>query len=128
NWTLADTGTFDYAADAWAYTYGASAEWYQGNWTVRAGLFDLSVAPNTSELDPTFSQFQWIGELEHRHELWGQPGKLALTGFLTRGRMGRFDDAIVLSNLTGEPASTAAVRQYRGRPGVSFNAEQQLAD
>src|SRR5262249_19170229 len=49
NWTLADTGTFDYAADAWAYTYGASAEWYQGNWTVRAGLFDLSVAPNTSE-------------------------------------------------------------------------------
>jgi len=42
NWTILDTGTFDYAADAWAYTVGAAAEWYQGPWTLRAGLFDLS--------------------------------------------------------------------------------------
>jgi high affinity Mn2+ porin len=27
NWVLADTGTFDYPADAWAYTYGAAVEW-----------------------------------------------------------------------------------------------------
>ena len=46
NWTILDTGTFDYAADAWAYTVGAAAEWYQGPWTLRAGLFDLSIAPN----------------------------------------------------------------------------------
>ncbi len=26
NWTLVDAGTFDYAADAWGYTYGASAD------------------------------------------------------------------------------------------------------
>ena len=30
NWSLVNAGTFDYAADAWAYTYGAAAEWYQG--------------------------------------------------------------------------------------------------
>src|SRR5262249_27720633 len=30
NWALVDTGTFDYAADAWGYTYGAVAEWYHG--------------------------------------------------------------------------------------------------
>ena len=52
NWTLLDTGTFDYAADAWAYTVGAAAEWYQGAWTFRAGLFDLSIAPNQTALDP----------------------------------------------------------------------------
>ena len=39
NWALIDTGSFDYAADAWGYTYGAAAEWYQGNWTLRGGLF-----------------------------------------------------------------------------------------
>ena len=54
NWTAADTGTFDYAADAWAYTYGAAVEWYKDRWTFRGGLFDLSVAPNSSALDPTF--------------------------------------------------------------------------
>ncbi len=55
NWALIDAGTFDYAADAWGYTYGAAAEWYQGSWTLRGGLFDLSIVPNSTELDPTFA-------------------------------------------------------------------------
>ena len=45
NWAVVDTATFDYAADPWAFTYGAAAEWYQGNWTFRGGLFDLSYHP-----------------------------------------------------------------------------------
>ena len=126
NWSLIDTGTFDYAADAWGYTYGGAIEWYQGSWTLRAGLFDLSVVPNSSELDGRFSQFQWVGEIEHRHELWGQPGKIAVTGFLSRGRMGRFDDAVRLAALTGGPADISAVRRYTSRSGISMNVEQQI--
>lgn len=60
NWTLVDAGTFDYAADAWGYTYGASAEWYHGPWALRGGLFDLSVVPNSIELD-RFQLAQEIG-------------------------------------------------------------------
>lgn len=126
NWSVIDTGTFDYAADAWGYTYGAAIEWYQGDWTLRGGLFDLSIVPNSTQLDPRFEQFQWIGELEHRHKLWGQPGKIAITGFLSRGRMGRFTDAIQLAAATGEPADIAAVRRYTSRSGMSVNLEQQV--
>ena len=126
NWSIVDTGTFDYAADAWAYTVGAAAEWYQGPWTLRAGLFDLSIAPNQTALDPTFGQFQWVGEIERRYSIWDQPGKVAVTGFLTRGRMGTFQDAIQLAALTGGPAMISAVRQYQSRGGVSMNLEQQL--
>jgi high affinity Mn2+ porin len=126
NWAIVDTGTFDYAADAWAFTYGTAVEWYKGPWTLRAGLFDLPIVPNSTDLDPHFAQFQWIGEIERRYDLWGQPGKLAFTGFLTRGRMGRFDDAVQLADLTGEPADIAAVRRYQSRTGISFNLEQQL--
>jgi high affinity Mn2+ porin len=128
NWAIIDTGTFDYAADPWGYTYGAAAEWYQGDWTVRGGLFDLSIVPNSVELDPSFGQFQWIGEIERRYTLWGQPGKLAVTGFLTRGRMGSFDDAIALAAVTGGPADIAAVRRYDSRGGVSLNIEQQITE
>jgi high affinity Mn2+ porin len=128
NWAIADTGTYDYAADSWAYTYGASAEWYQGPWTLRGGLFDLSIEPNTVALDPRFDQFQWDGEIERRYDLWGQPGKLAVTGFLTRGRMGSFADAIALAAATGGPADIAAVRQYNSRGGVSMNLEQQVTE
>jgi high affinity Mn2+ porin len=121
-----DTGTFDYAADSWGYTVGAAAEWYQGAWTFRAGIFDLSVAPNTTALDPRFGQFQWLGEIERRYTIWEQPGKVAVTGFVSRGRLGSFEDAIELAALTGGTPELAAVRQYRSRQGISMNLEQQL--
>ena len=66
NWALIDTGTFDYAADAWGYTYGAAAEWYQGDWTFRGGVFDLSGVPNNKNLDKSFHQYQLDGEVERR--------------------------------------------------------------
>ena len=126
NWALIDTGTFDYAADSWAYTYGTAIEWYQDRWTLRTGVFDLSIAPNSAVLDPGFRQFQLVFEVERRHNLWGQPGKVAITGFLSRGRMGRYQDAVQLASITGAPADIAAVRRYRSRGGISINVEQQI--
>ena len=128
NWAIVDTGTFDYAADAWGYTYGTAAEWYQGDWTVRAGLFDESIVPNSTDLDPTLQQFQSVGEVERRYTLWGQPGKIAVTGFLTRARMGSFEDAIALAQVTGGTPNLAAVRRYSSRGGVSMNLEQQITE
>ena len=127
NWSLVDTGTFDYAADAWGYTVGAAAEWYQGPWTLRLGLFDLSNVPNSATLDQKFGQFQTDVEVERRYQIGGEAGSAKVTAFLTRGRMGRFQDAVALAAATGAPADTAAVRQYRDRSGVSLNLQQQLS-
>jgi high affinity Mn2+ porin len=127
NWALIDTGTFDYAADSWGYTYGAAVEWYQGPWTLRGGLLDLSDVPNSPRLDPQFQQFQWIGEIEHRHQLGGQPGKIIATGFLSRGRMGRYDDALTLAQLTKAAPNIALVRRYASRSGISINLEQPVS-
>ncbi len=69
-----------------------------------------------------------MGEIEERHELWGQPGKIKITGFLSRGRAAAFADAIALAALTGLPADVANVRRYTSRPGVSLNIEQQVTD
>jgi high affinity Mn2+ porin len=134
NWSVVNAGTFDYAGDAWGYTYGAAAEWYVNRFTLRGGMFDLSqtpaggISPDGGDLDPTFQQFQLVGEIEERHDLWGQPGKLKITGFLSRGRAGDFSDAIALAMATGMPADINAVRSYRSRPGVSANLEQQVND
>ena len=134
NWTLVNASTFDYAADAWAYTFGAAAEWYQGDWTVRGGYFDLSatptggISPDGMNLDPTFQQFELVGEIERRYELWGQPGALKITGYLNRGRAGDYANAIALAAITGGPANIDAVRTYDSRPGVSLNLQQQISD
>jgi high affinity Mn2+ porin len=128
NWALIDTGTFDYAANAWGYTYGAAVEWYVGRWTARAGVFDMSAIPNSPTLETGFEEFQMVAELEERHRLWGRDGKLAITGFLSRARMGSFSDAIRLAQATGQPADIAAVRHYQGRPGISVNLEQGVTE
>jgi high affinity Mn2+ porin len=127
NWALVDAGTFDYAADAWGFTYGAAVEWYQQSWTTRAALFALSSVPNSADLDTNFGQYQFVYEVEHRHEIRSLQGKTSLVGFVSRGRMGRFNDAIALAEVTGEPANIAAVRRYNTRPGLNVNVEQQLS-
>jgi high affinity Mn2+ porin len=126
NWTLVNTGAFDYAADAWAFTYGSAVEWYTGQWTFRAGIFDGPVVPNSSNLDPTFGQFQMVGEIERRYELWSQPGKIAITGYLTRARLGNFADAVELAAMTGTLADISAARTYTSKTGVAANLEQQI--
>lgn len=128
NWALIDAGTFDYAADAWGYTVGAAVEWRQGAWSMRSGVFDLSNVPNSEKLDSHFGQFQLIDEVERRYSIAGHAGSLKVTGFLTRGRMGRYADAIALGLETNSAASTALVRHYRSRTGVSVNLQQQLND
>ena len=126
NWAAIDAGTFDYAADAWGYTVGAAVEWYQDAWTLRGGLFDLSDVPNSAHLDPGFHEYQSIIELEKRHEIHGLPGRLVLTLFQTRGRMGLLDDAVQLAHSTATAVNIAAVRKYRDRVGISLDLEQHL--
>jgi high affinity Mn2+ porin len=128
NWTIVDAGAFDYAANAWGYTYGATAEWYQDWWTVRTGLFDGSEVPNSTQLDNRFiSQFQIVTELEERHSLWSQPGKFKFLAWLTRARLGLYSQATGIALATGQPADIAAVRDYRSKWGFGLNLEQQLA-
>ncbi len=126
NWSLIDSGAFDYAADAWGYSYGAVAEWTQSWWTLRAGVFDLSDVPNSIHLETGFQQFELVAEAEERHELFGQPGKIKVLGFVNRGRMALYRDAVALGQQTGATPDVALVRHYQSRPGAAVNVEQGL--
>ena len=126
NWAAIDTGSFDYAADAWGYTVGAAAERYQGAWTVRAGVFDLSNVPNSEHLEPGIHEIQGDLELERRHEILGHPGKLMVTAFDSRARMGLLDEAVALAQASGNPVDIAATRRLRDRIGADVNLEQEL--
>jgi high affinity Mn2+ porin len=145
NWTSVNTGSFNYAGDGWAFTYGAAAEWYTGRWTFRTGIFDMSKTPAAAgtfgtlgwESDPDFKNFELLGEIEERHELWGQPGKLKVTGYFVRGTMGDYQEALALQakNPGFVPASDTAAdffinqtRRYVTAPAVNFNMEQQVTD
>jgi high affinity Mn2+ porin len=126
NWAIVDAGAFDYTADAWGYTYGASAEWTQSWWTLRGGFFNLSRVPNSTRLGRGFGQFSAIAEAEERHEIFGQPGKLKLLVYANRGRMANYLDAVRQAAGTGNVPDVATARKYATRPGVELNLEQQI--
>lgn len=126
NWSVIDTGSFDYGADAWGYSYGAAAELYEGRWTLRAGLFNLSKIPNGEVLEHDLSQTMLVGEFEHRHSIGDRDGAVRVTAFRNRGRFARFDDALALARGTGQALDLAPARRTHNRVGIALNAEQDV--
>lgn len=126
NWALIDTGSFDYAADAWGYTVGTALEWYRGPWALRSGIFDVSDVPNSKRLEPGFREFQYVAEIERRLALRGRPGKLAVLAFTTRARMARLDEVVAAARAAGRPPDLAGSRRFRTRSGFAANIEQEF--
>lgn len=128
NWSIVESGAFDYAADPWGYTNGAALEWNQGAWTLRAGVFQMSSVPNSKIAGIDFSQFMVVSELERRYEFGARPGKVRLLLFGNHARMASYTDAIALGATTGLVPDVSMVRRRQWRNGVAVNIEQELAD
>ncbi len=128
NWAAVDAGSFDYAADAWGYTYGSTIELYTGQFTLRAGLFNLSKVPNGVSLETNFRQYQIDGEIEERYLIAGRHGAVRITGFLSHGNFAKINDAVALATATGNPVDNVPVRAFRNRTGISINVEQEISD
>ncbi len=126
NWSIIDAGAFDYAADAWGYSYGGSVEWTQSWWTLRSGIFDMPIVPNSEKLSENLSELEWVAEFEGRENWFVQPGKIKLLVFVNHGNMGSYKDALQLAAQTGTTPSTALVRRFASRPGIALNIEQGL--
>lgn len=126
NWSVIESGAYDYAADSWGFTYGGAVEWTQSWWTLRGGLFDLSRQPNVRELNRGFEQFELITEAEERHQIFDQPGKVKLLFYVNRANMANYNDATRLGEETDTVPNVALVRRYSSRPGGALNAEQQI--
>lgn len=128
NWAVVDTGSFDYAADAWGYSYGAAAEWYRGPWTLRLGAFNLSKVPNGETLETGFGQSELDAEIEHRHSIGGHDGAIRLAVFRNHGRFARLDAAAAVIEATGAIPDLATLRRPVTRLGGQLNVEQAVTE
>ena len=130
NWSLMTHGAFDYAADARGYSWGLAIERYVDDWVVRAGRFIEPKEPNQQQLDTRlFKHYGDQIEVEHAHELDGQPGRLRPLAFRNKARMSRYDDALELAATTGETPDINLVRTGEQiKYGLGVNLEQALSD
>jgi hypothetical protein len=129
NWSLLTHGAFDYAADSRGYTVGAALEYYRDEWVFRAGRFEQPVESNGLPLDSRiFAHYGDQFEIEHSHEVDGQPGKLRFIAFRNKARMGSFRDAIDVWNAGGRVGvpSVADVRKDQIKVGFGIGAEQSI--
>lgn len=127
NWSIIESGPFDYAADSWGYTFGGTAEWTQDWFTLRGGVFQLSKIPNGKVAGIHFNQNALIAELEARHQVMEHPGKIKLLVFRNHGKMGSYRDAIALGAETASAPDVSLVRHVGSRSGIVLNLEQELS-
>jgi high affinity Mn2+ porin len=126
NWALWAAGAFDYSADKIGITYGATAEYNQKNWALRAGYFLMNSESNSSDFDmKLFQRGEYVLELEERYDLFSHPGKLRITPWLNSAFSGSYRETLDDPALDLDIAQT---RQTRIKYGYVLNLEQSLSD
>lgn len=132
NWAHWTYGAYDYAADARGFGWGVAAEWYQDDWVYRLGRMSGPLTPNGLPVD--FHLLRHYGdqfEVEHAHELAGQPGKARVLVWRNRAVTASFADATayLLSHPGTDPETILQVRNgEKIKYGVGLNIEQALND
>jgi len=137
--------SWDFAADARGYSWGAAAEFYWDDWAVRVGRMLPPTEPNTLPIDFRFWKYYSDSyEIEHQHSIRGRRGAVRLLAYYNHVRTGRFADAIAA--FEADPGKNAAsctsfnygsgnfnapdlcwVRGPNNKWGIGINLEQMVA-
>jgi len=126
NWSMWAPGAFDYSADKVGLTYGATAEFNQKQWALRAGYFLMPAVSNSNAFDTkVFERGTYALELETRFSLFSQPGKLRTIAWLNSAFSGSYRDTLNNPALNLDIAQT---RIGRIKYGYVVSLEQALAD
>jgi high affinity Mn2+ porin len=137
--------SYDFAADARGYTYGAVAELYWDDWALRLGRGIPPQEPNVEPLSFTFwDYYSDQVEFEHDHKILGQAGAVRILGYRNSVYSGSFSDAIAA--FKANPSEDAAacgslynfgsgnadapdlcwVRKQNIKLGIGINLEQYI--
>jgi high affinity Mn2+ porin len=137
--------SWDFAADARGYSFGAAAELYWDAWALRIGRMAAPQQPNVLPIGlDIYKYYADALELEHDHVLFGQAGAVRLLGYRNYEVTGAFQDAI--NAFKADPAENAAacgnlynygstnanapdlcwVRKPNAKLGAGINVEQHV--
>ncbi|HVY49658.1 MAG TPA: carbohydrate porin [Minicystis sp.] len=130
NWTVDDTGSYDYAADTRGYTYGVEAELVAPRVTLRVGEMMMPSVANGLEMDTHLDTARGEQvEVDLASPLLrGRAGALRLLGFVNHADMGSYAEAIdaFLAHDDRVPDITAHRKAGRVKYGLALSADQEL--
>jgi len=130
NWTVDNSGAYDYAADTRGFTYAAMLEYHDRHWAARFAEGLMPKVANGIHLDADLSRaHSENAELElHRTVFFKQEGALRLLAYVNHANMGSYREAIdnFLAGLTPVPEITAHPLRTTIKYGFGMNFEQPL--
>jgi high affinity Mn2+ porin len=126
NWAMWAPGAFDYSADKIGLTWGATAEFNQKDWALRAGYLLMIRESNSSNFDMNLvRRGEYVMELEERYNLFGRPGKLRIIPWINSVLAGSYRETLDNPALALDIAQT---RKSRIKYGYAVTVEQEVAD
>ncbi len=132
NWTVDNSGAYDYAANTRGYTDGVMVEYDDGRWSVRFAEALMPKVANGIQLDADLARARSENfETDYRGGfLHHRDGVVRLVAYLNDANMGSYREAIdqFLAGKTSQPDIIATRRQGRHKYGVDLNFEQNLTD
>ena len=113
--------------DKLSWTWGGFVDFNQKDWAFRTGYFLLPTVSNYNSFDTHAPERgQYTAELELRYQLFSQPGKLRLFGWLNHGYMGGYLDALALPPNSPNYPDITLTRRVRTNYGFVANLEQAI--
>jgi len=130
NWTVDNSGAYDYAADTRGFTFGAMLEYHDRRWAVRFAEGLMPKVANGIHLDADVSraraenaEFELHGTVIRHRE-----GIIRFLSFVNHANMGSYREAIdnFLAGKTTRPEITAHPLKTTIKYGFGVNFEQPL--
>jgi hypothetical protein len=130
NWTVDNSGAYDYAADTRGFTYAAMFEYHDRHWSARFAEALMPKVANGIHLDADLGRARAEnGEFEFRRAIISKrEGILRLLAYVNHANMGSYRQAIdnFRAGLTPIPEITAHPLQTSTKYGFGANFEQPL--
>jgi high affinity Mn2+ porin len=136
NWSIDNTGSWDYAANTRGYTDAAVVEYTDRDFTARYAFAAMPRVANGIDLDYNFARANgqnWEVETRRgpgtRHNRFGLKGTYRIEGFLNHANMGNYrqQNILYLQGKTATPDITAHPLQTTTKYGVSANFDQEIS-
>jgi high affinity Mn2+ porin len=132
NWTVVNSGAYDYAADTRGYTYGLTLEYQQPRFGVRFGEMLMPKVANGIDLDWDLRRAHSENlEFEIRPSiLASQKTTIRALSYFNTANMGDYREAVAafLHGIDAKPDITAHRHQGSLKYGLGLNIEQTLPD
>jgi len=129
NWSLMNTGAWDYAANVRGYTFAAAAELSLNNWSYKIAAAALPEEANGDKLETDFGKSLALNaEIDRTYKWRGREGNVRLLLFHNKTHMGNYAEAQEILGPWLAPDVELTRKYGRTKAGFAFNADQQLTD